>query len=395
MIGLCTVSFWISLVALFYSYIVYPAIMQLIASRRLTQPAGSSKEPEYPTVSVLIPAHNEGAVIEQKVLSVLNSNYFTGKLEIIVGSDASTDDTDSIIGRMTQEWSNLKLIALTERSGKAAVVNTLAAEATGEILVVTDADAILEPDTIVQLTKPFTDPLVGLVDSRIVYKASRSATELEPSEETYISIDGNIKRNESVAFGKMMGPFGACFAVRAGLFSPIPQNFLVDDFYLNMLILEQGGLALVNPEAVVRQEQIPDGREEFRRRVRIGAGNYQNLLRFFPLLLRFNATSFSFFSHKFVRWLGPLLLLVAYLCSYVLMTKNVWLAGFYLMYFAIQTAMLFSPLIHQWLLSARVRCRPVSMISHFIAANCALALGFLWFISGIRSGVWQPTKRIP
>lgn len=105
----------------------------------------------------------------------------------------------------------------------------------------------------------------------------------------------------------MIGPFGGFYALRKNLYQLIPENFLVDDFFICMNVLKQNFKSIADPDAIAYEEVSEDWKQEYKRKARISAGNFQNLIHFENLLLRFNSTSFCFFSHKVLRWLGPFL----------------------------------------------------------------------------------------
>ena len=121
-------------------------------------------------------------------------------------------------------------------------------------------------------------------------------------EKAYISREVRLKTMESRLWGAMMGPFGGCYAIRKEDYTQVPANFLVDDFYINMRILKKRKLAINDVHAIVF-ENLPDElKVEFRRKVRIGTGNFQNLRKFWRLILLQDMDLLFF--HKVARWFG-------------------------------------------------------------------------------------------
>jgi len=190
----------------------------------------------------------------------------------------------------------------------------------------------------------------------------------------------------------MIGPFGGCYALRSTYFSEIPPNFLVDDFYIAMRVFEQGGDALSDLEAVCYEAVSHEIREEFRRKSRISSGNYQNLFTFRHLWWPpTNNLGFAFFSHKVLRWLGPFFLL-GLLCSMIPLAC----AGniFYrILFFTIVTAVLILPALDYFLKNWNINLLPLRGIRYFILMNLALLEGFIKFLKGIKSNVWEPPRR--
>jgi cellulose synthase/poly-beta-1,6-N-acetylglucosamine synthase-like glycosyltransferase len=209
-------------------------------------------------------------------------------------------------------------------------------------------------------------------------------------EKAYISREVRIKHEESLLWGTMMGPFGGCFAIRKSLFKPVPSNFLVDDFYLNMLVLEAGYKAINNPKAHVFEDVSNDIAIEFKRKIRIATGNFQNLSRFKKLLWPpWKGLGFSFLSHKVIRWLGPFFLILAFISLFVLSFDS----KTYLILFFAYIFLLVVPLLDWLLKKLNFHIFILRFITHFCAMNLAMFIGFVRKNRGVKSNVWEPTKR--
>jgi cellulose synthase/poly-beta-1,6-N-acetylglucosamine synthase-like glycosyltransferase len=387
--------FWSSIFLITYTYLLFPAILQLLAAGKKAPPRSDEipgtpgETPALPLCSVLIAAFNEEEVIEAKIRSVAEADYPTNGLEILVGSDASTDDTNRILERLEKQYKNLRTVKFRERTGKPEVINHLAGMARGEILVITDANVMLERETLKELAASFRDPGTGLVDTRMINTRLKKDG-ISHQEKFYISREVRIKHNESLLWGTMMGPFGGCYAVRRSNFQPVPGHFLVDDFFINMAVLRQGYRCISNMEARVYEDVSNDLREEFRRKKRISAGNYQNLSRFTALLFsRRKGVAFCFLSHKVLRWIVPFLVIVTLGASGFLgLTRPL-----YLVLFLLQAAVLLVPIFDLILRKIKIHSIPLRFVSHFVLMNLALLAGFFKYLGGISSNVWQPTKR--
>jgi cellulose synthase/poly-beta-1,6-N-acetylglucosamine synthase-like glycosyltransferase len=149
---------------------------------------------------------------------------------------------------------------------------------------------------------------IGLVDSNM-RNIGIKKDGISHQEKTYISAEVASKNAESLLWGTMMGPFGGCFALRKKLWEKIPSHFLVDDFFINMLVLQKGFKSINEPNAIVFEDVSNDLSDEFRRKIRISSGNFQNLFHYKHLLFDFSWIAFSFFSHKVLRWLTPFFIL--------------------------------------------------------------------------------------
>jgi len=382
------ITFWFCLFLIFYSYLLFPEILRLLARKR-KEKAQKFLLPELPYISVLIAAFNEEKVIGNKILSVLDGNYPQGQLEILVGSDASTDHTNEILQHLQEEHPSLHLTEFKLRQGKPEIINQLAEKARGEILVITDANVMLDKDTLRQLICYFKEERTGLVDSRMVNTMPKSEG-VSRQEKFYISREVRIKHYESLIWGSMMGPFGGCYAVRKSLYKPVPEKFLVDDFFINMSVLKQGFNCISNLQALAYEKASSHRGEEFRRKKRISAGNFQNLSLFWPMIFSGRqGIGFCFLSHKVIRWFAPFLVLFTFASSIVMGLESV----FYMNLALVQLGVLITPLIDQFLRNIKIQSIPLRFVSHFVLMNLALLVGFFKYLGGIKDNVWQPTSR--
>ena len=382
------IIFWFCLSLIVYTYLLFPAILRMLARNKQKESKKYSPS-QWPAVSVLVAAFNEEKVIEEKIRSLLTGHYPLELLEIHVGSDASTDRTNHILQDLQREHPALHLSLFTERQGKPGIINQLAEKASGEILVITDANVILQPDTLTQLISGFKEEQIGLVDSRLVNPGMNGGG-ISRQESFYISREVRIKHYESMLWGSMMGPFGGCYAVRKSLYQPVPDTFLVDDFFINMSVLKQGYYCISRLEAIVYEKASSDPGEEFRRKKRISAGNFQNLSIFWPLIFRARrGIGFCFLSHKVIRWMVPFLALITLASSLLLGTSY----GLYLGLGMVHLALFLTPVIDHFLRIIKIQSIPLRFISHFMLMNLALLAGFFRYLGGIKNNVWQPTSR--
>jgi len=382
------IIFWTGLFLVFFSYVIFPLFLSIASRKKKINTLVFSGE-EFPFISILLSAHNEEEVIRKKIETILANDYPPAKMEILVGSDCSSDATAAVISSMAEADDRICAFIYDERRGKPSVINELAEKARGEILIITDANVMLDKSTLPELVKHFKNEQIGLVDTRMVNTRLNNEG-ISYQERFYISREVRIKHMESNLWGAMMGPFGGCFAIRKSLYRPIPRTFLVDDFYLNMAVLEQGYSCISNLEAVVYEDVSNSVAEEYRRKKRISAGNFQNLTAFRRLLLPGRkGVAFCFFSHKVLRWMVPFLAMLTILSS-LLLSRDLL---FYRIAFYVQLMLLIMPLIDLFLRKIKIQILPLRFISHFVMMNFALLAGFFRFIGGVKSNVWQPTRR--
>jgi cellulose synthase/poly-beta-1,6-N-acetylglucosamine synthase-like glycosyltransferase len=385
---LLEIFFWIAFLLIAHSYLLYPIFTQLLGRFFKNNSSVYTHKEELPLVSILMAAHNEEQVIEEKINSILKSSYPSSKVEILIGSDCSTDNTNSIIKKYADSDNRFHFFEFSNRTGKIGIINLLNQKAKGEILLLTDANVIFESSTLFELVKHFKNPDISLVDSFMKHR-NLKADGISYQESNYISNEVNTKHAEGKIWGSLMGPFGGCFAIRRTDFEPIPDNFLVDDFYTCMQVLNNKKRCISDEKAIVLEDVSNNLNAEFKRKIRISSGNFQNLAKFWPLLLRFNGTAFAFFSHKVLRWLTPFLILfILLIFPFLLAIKENY------KYFGIFLLIMFSSITFDFILKKmNIHLVMLRFLTHFTSMNIALFIGFIHYLKGIRSSVWEPTER--
>ena len=368
-----------------HTYVFYPLFMILIYRNSNHNQLLFYSDDELPSIAILIAAYNEEKVIENKILSIFNTNYPSSKLKVFIGSDASTDRTDQIISNLTITYSNLEFIKFKGRVGKISIINHLQSLCDEPVLILSDANVIFKQNTIFELVKYFKDSNVGLVSANII-KESSNNDGISYQEKKYLNFENKIKASESFAFNFIMGAEGGCYAIRNNLFSKVPSNFIVDDFFITMQVLERKNYALLNNLAVCIEDVTTDISSEYRRKVRISSGNFQNLFFFKHLLFDFSSICFAFWSHKVLRWLTPFFIFICLFSSVFLIPYH----KFFIWISCIQLLFLLFPLFNYFFKFNNVFLK---FIAHFYLMNFALFEGFIKFIKGIKSSIWEPINR--
>ncbi len=387
------IFFWLAFGCIVHTYVLYPLL--LIALDALAQARGAwaylggdeRRRPlaqlGLPHVSVLVAAYNEASCIGQRIENLLDQDYPADKLEILIGSDASSDETDPIVQRYAARGVKL---SRGERAGKAGVLARLIALAKGEVLVMTDANTEFERDAIRRLVQPLRDPAVGLVCGRLRLHSPVGAP---VAEGAYWKLESLLKMYESRR-GCVMGANGGIYAVRKHLFPPLPAGTVVDDFVAALRVLQTGYEVRYEPEAVAHEESAPDHSGEYQRRVRIAAGCFRALAQFKDLLsLRHGFTAFALWSHKVLRWIVPQAMMVALLTNLLLAPGSPFYAALLLGQgvgygFAALGLLGASPRKFRSLADAA---------AHFVEMNTALLVGFYKFSRGGQGQTWNRTAR--
>lgn len=391
------ILFWISVFGLVHSYVLYPLILKLWATGKKQNDNCYKTNDPLPYVSLIMAVYNEEIVIRDKMEAIRNLDYPKDKLLLYIGSDCSDDATNEILKGIEYSDLNLRFFAFADRRGKPHVVNDLASycfkengQVENHILLMTDASVMLQSDTLFQLVKHFKNPEIMLVDTNMINSAGQDKG-ISKLEKQYISSEVHLKHLESLAFGKMIGPFGGCYAVRSSHFSMIPDKFLVDDFYITMKAFEKGGNAINEMDAICFETLPDDMSEEYRRKRRISAGNFQNLYTFQHLLWKGNSLSFAFFSHKVLRWLGPFFIIfVGLSCLILALHGNI---VYQILLVLMTIVLIVVPALDVLFKSLNINILPFRAVRYFVMMNTALLEGFINYLKGIRNNVWQPTNR--
>lgn len=371
--------FAVTLAASVYIYLGYPALIFLV-SRLRPRPFRRGGEP---TVTVLIPVYNEEGVIADKIANTLALDYPPERLEILVVSDGSTDATESIVRRFE---ARVRLLSLP-RSGKAFALNEGARAARGEILVLTDANTLLEPGSLRPLVDPFADPEVGGVCGNKKQRPPAGADTTAEGENLYWRWDKWQKALESRA-GSIFAADGTLYAVRKELYVPIADPAQADDIAISARIVLQGRRLLYEPRAVAWEEAPAEGRDEFRRKVRVTNHSVRALWNLGRGLWTYGFYSVELLSHKFFRHLVPFFLIPLFLSNAVLATSG---SPVFRILFAGQVLFYSLALAGFALRGTRLgRAKPFTVPYYFCLVNAAAFLGVLSILRGRRLRAWTP-----
>lgn len=344
---------------------------------------------EWPAVTVVFSVFNEEKVIKRKLESILNSDYPKDKLQILIGSDNSTDATHDIIEDFAKQHSNITLIKNDSRNGKLKIINELVELTTTEHLVFTDANVFFEPITIKALVYNLMVKNAQMVCGNIM-KFSPENEGISDQEIFYMNFENQLKHHESLAYGFCVGVEGGCYAIKKDWFVKVPDGFLMDDFFITLDVIEKKGKVLFEPEALCYEDVNDDPMIEFKRKIRISLGNFRNLNYYKRLLFPiYKGFGFAFFSHKVLRWYTPF----ALLCSFVLCFVLAFYSQAFILISFLYSLLIILPLLTIFLEKVKVKIPLINSIGHFILMNFALLLGYFKYISASNESSWEPPKR--
>ncbi len=364
--------FWLCLAQVAYAYFGYAAWLWVLVQLNRRPILGG---PSTPTVSIIIAARNEEATLPIKLANLTRLDYPSEKLQVIVVSDGSTDRTASIL---TQHCSAIEPIILDKSNGKAFALNEGVKNAAGDILVFLDARQSVDVDAIAELVWCFADSSVGAASGELLLESDSSAGASDALG-IYWKLEKVVRKLES-ASGSVIGVTGAIYAMRRELFTQIPLGTTLDDLFVPMHVALRGKRVVFQPSAIARDRIFSDRGKEFSRKVRTLTGNYQ-LLQAAPWLLSAaNPLLFRFISHKLLRLLVPLSLILMLVASGV--SRGIAYRGIFwlqVLFYALAAIGMARP-------SAK-KFKPVAVASTFVMLNLAAALAFYNFAAG-RNNVW-------
>jgi cellulose synthase/poly-beta-1,6-N-acetylglucosamine synthase-like glycosyltransferase len=297
--------FWFCVVIIIYTYVGFPLL--ILTKSTLFPVSARSNSSFTPAVTFCIAAHNEEAVIAEKITNTFLQDYPQDKIEVIVGSDGSTDHTEQIVSKIKDP--RLKLLSLP-RQGKNLALNSIVEKATGSVLIFTDADSALEKDALAKIVAYLADPAVGGAAGNIHYEKGG----LRNKGELLYWVMEHVQKKILGKGGSVTSATGQLYAIRKQLYQPIPRG-VTDDFLISVQIVAAGRRLVFAPDAVARCPSAETTKSEYRRKVRVASGGLRGvwIARRLCNPFRYGFFAVQLFSHKVLRRLSvfPIALLLA------------------------------------------------------------------------------------
>lgn len=358
-------------IAVLYPYLIYPQVLKVLPVKEVIKGEGAS------TITLVFCAFNEELVIKDKLKNLEELKIRYPELEVLAFDDGSTDSTYDLLASRSDL---LKVKRGGGRNGKAHGMKLMVEEASGEVLVFTDANVILAPDALDNLLAYYVDPTVGGVCGSLKYIGDNESSTAAVGS-LYWRLEEYLKKEESRT-GNVMGADGSIFSIRRELYPEFPDTVL-DDLTVSLAVVFSG-LRLIKAEDVVAYEQLVTERgEEFSRKVRIAARAFHTHMYLMPQLKQMKPVDkFKYSSRKFIRWFGALFVVVGAVSGICAVTI---LSPILAVFIAVLTALTFS-----WgMLSSQ---GVVSSVTEILIALFATLLGVFSAMRGKTFSVWNPAK---
>lgn len=384
------ISFWLLVGIILYTYLGYGALVIILglvknfffARQKIILRA------EEPSVALLIAAFNEETWLKMKIENSLSLAYPKDKLKVIVITDGSTDGSAGIARTDT------RIIHLhqTQRRGKMAAINRAMKFARSEIVIFSDANVLLNREAIRELVSFFQDAAVGCVcGEKHVYMENRNGA-ASAGEGIYWRFESLIKKWEA-RLASCVGASGELFAIRARLFKEIPEDTINDDLIISLRIALQGYRIQYAPGAHAIETASADIKEEFKRKIRIAAGNLQFILRLPELLnpFRYGMLTFQYFSHKFLRsFIAPICFIVLIPLNLLLLTEG---EDLYIFLFILQVIFYCFVLAGYFLQKSRFVSKIFFVPLYIIFMNISALIGAFRYLRGRQTVLWEKAVR--
>ncbi len=378
------IVFWAALLIVVYTYLLYPVLIWFLTVAR--KAPDYAPLAEWPDLSLIIAAYNEEAVLRTKLENALALDYPDEKLDIIVVSDESSDDTDSIAAEFAER--GVCLFRVGKRGGKTLAQNAGVELASGRFLVFSDANSMYAPDALKRLMAPFADERIGCVCGELQY-ANPDDGGVGKGEGAYWRYEQFLKQRESL-LSSTLGANGAIYALRRELFEELGSE-IISDFVMPIRVWRQGYRVLYESKAIAVEHSGGSFGDEYGRRRRIITRSLHGLWTQRGVLNPFAHFFFALqmFSHKVLRWLVPVLLLVALLVNIPLAADSL-----YRLLLVVQIIFYALAVLGNILPERLSRLFPFYVPAYFCAINFGALLGLVHFLTGRRDRIWQPVSRV-
>lgn len=366
--------FWLFVAVPVYAYFGYPIVLLLL---RLVIHRPVLRQPFEPSVSLLIPAYNEEHIIEQKIRNSLDLNYPADKLEILVACDGPKDRTTEL-AKKAAEGTRVRILDFKKNRGKILTLNDAVGHCSNEIVVFSDAAAMLYKDSVKTLLMNFADPQVGAASGKYtVIKADE--VDVGKSEDFYWKYETFLKVQES-ELASTLGGHGHLHAIRKHLYPFPPPGTINDDYIIPVSVLAKQFRAVYDPKAIVYEEAKE--MTGFGRRVRIMAGNIQQIREIKGVIRPFRPLPLFFFlSHKVVRLLVPFAMVGALVTNLFLLDSI-----FYQALFLGQVIFYLLAAIGNFV---KLQPRLLMLPFYFTMINVAVFFGFYHAMTSRKQMAWE------
>lgn len=386
------VLFWICLFIVFYTYIGYGILLWLLVRVKRIFKGKPHKTPlpsdeELPEVTLMICAYNEQDIVDIKMENTRQISY--PKLHVVWVTDGSNDSTNDLLAK----YHDVEVVYSPERRGKTAALNHGLSLVKDELIVMTDANTMLNPESIQEIVRCFMDPQVACVSGEKRVAARHEGQAAAEGEGLYWKYESALKRLDGEFYSAMGAPGELC-AIRRALYEPMPENALLDDFVMSLRMVDKGYKIAYTSDAYAMEYGSADIAEESKRKRRIAAGGLQSIwwLRKMMNPFRQPVVAFQFISHRVLRWsITPIALLLLIPLNVALVLLK---GGFiYTWIWVLQFLFYLTAFIGYLMEKKGKKNKFLYAPYYFLFMNLNVFRGFSYLRSHKSSGAWEKAKR--
>jgi cellulose synthase/poly-beta-1,6-N-acetylglucosamine synthase-like glycosyltransferase len=383
---LINIFFWLVVFIIIHSYFIYPGVIFVLS--HFFKENKNLPDPIY-SVSIIISAYNEDKVIRERIFNISKLDYDFGKIEVLIGSDCSTDRTNEILLEMQKSFPWLIVKMFDSRRGKASVINDLVESAHNEIIVFTDANTIFDQNSLKRLIKQFGDQKVGGVCGRLILIEPKAKMTESIEEKKYWEYETFIKKYEGKC-GVLIGANGGIFAIRRNLFRQLPtEKPITDDIFITLMIHRQNYKFSYEYDSFALENVGYEISHEFNRKTRFSATNFETLFYYKDITLNRNVLlCYAFWSHKILRWMTPIFLIILCILNILLFSGLIFQIFLY-----IQFLFYFLSFIGFVRRKSKNKTKIFTIPFYFSMTNFAMLIGMINFVLKRQTAYWQSTPR--
>lgn len=381
------IIFWLSTALIFYVFIGYPLLMTILTSFQKRIIVEDMEVNKLPALTLVVAAYNEEEIIAEKLDNLLALSYPSHKINIMVVTDGSTDQTNEIVAKYPQ----VKLYFQPERKGKIAALNRIMPCIESPITVFSDANVMLNPAALKMMVRHFKDSNVAVVSGEKKVISQKSDGASSSGEGFYWKYESYLKKCDA-NWNTLVGSAGELYAMRTSLYEKIEEGTLIEDFVMTMQLAAKGYKIAYEPQAYAMETGSANIAEETKRKVRISAGGIQAVIRLLPLLnfLKYGKLSFQYISHRVLRWtLMPIAIISAFITNLALLSQD----PIYEITGGLQLIFYSLSFIGYALKNSKTKIKVVYLPFYFLYMHYCLILGWLAYIKGNQKVTWEKARR--
>jgi len=392
MMTIATIFFWISIAVLFYCYIGYGILLVFITGlkKMVTPKKRKVLSEEILPVTLIVTAYNEEKILEQKIRNTLSIDYPADKLQLIFITDGSTDGSEKIV----QQFPSIALLHQPERKGKYAAIKRAMTQVQTPWVIFSDANTMLNTACVKSIMAHYSNEKVGGVAGEKKIASNKTISAVGEAEGLYWQYESFMKKLDA-GLNTVTGAAGELFSIRTALFKELDDELILDDFIISMQICLEGYKIEYEPGAFATELPSVSLAEEEKRKVRISAGAYQSVgyLKECLNIFKHPLLGFQYISRRLLRWIFCPVMLVFLLFSNIFIISYEYVTDFYNSMLYVQIVFYVLAVAGWLFVRSGKKAGLLTIPFYFVFMNYCLVKGFIKFVKGRQSVLWEKSLR--